>query len=1559
MNDTLHNPYVGPRTFRTDEGELFFGREREALDLLSLVISGRLVLFYAQSGAGKSSLINTKLIPGLLAEEEYKILPVGRVGGGTSSSELTAQNIYVYNLVHSLLQPGARQETLANRTLTEFLAERLPEQDRKHFRHVLIIDQFEELFSTYPQAWEKRKDFFLQLAQALEDFPSLWMVLVMREDYIAYLDPYVHLLPGKLRVRYYMQRLERNAALKAIKNPVEALRPFAEGVAEKLVNDLSSVRIQNPDGSVVTQPGQFIEPVQLQVVCYNLWDSLPPAGNQITEDDLQKVGDVNQALQRHYANRVKEVAGKMGVSERAIREWFGKKLITSSGTRNMVLQETKKREGKLDDAVIQALQSDLVRAEKRGPSTFYELTHDRLVEPIVTSNQEWFEQHLSPLQKQAALWGAQGRTDSWLLSDQALTEVEAWAREHGDKLTEIEQDFLEACQQQQEQIMAEREAQRRELQMAQKLADTERARAEERARSARTSRIIAGIASLLLVVALVLGFQSYQNQRTAQMLVLTGASSEALANGDIDLATKLAYQALITYGDEHGEVEEALATIKSTKDNKEPVEKKEAIKAPFIVSNIQNEVTALAVSPQGNLLSSGDSNGGITLWDLQGLNLIAELPTTYNKIDSISFSPVGTMLAAASSSTITLWNVDNPSSPSEIASLEGHTDAINAVAFSPDGKTLASGSADQTIILWDVATGKPIGQPLAGHTDWVRSVVFSPDGKTLASGSDDKTVRLWDVKTGQSIGEPLTGHNNYVIDVAFSPDGKLLASGGWDNTIILWDVTTRKPIAQPLSEHTGLISSLAFSPDGKTLASKSDAQEIFLWDISDPTQAQRLMTLPGSSDSSDRSMQGSSKVVFTPDGKKLASGSSDKVLVWDVSTRDESIQPAKLAKQEDVTKVKSMTLAPDNKTLATIGNDGSIVLSDIATGQTIHPPLHPDQTNTFTAVALSPDKKYVASGYDDGAVKVWETATGEEIAHMSHDSQVTSVAFSQDNKYLLSGSYDGSARVWEIASENEISIQHHSIFGAFVDVTSVAFSPDGQFVASGGDDNTILISDAHNGRNIIARIILKSGINSIAFGPGGTRLAIALKDEKRTVEVWDWKIKQRILKIENGEWSTSNYSVGRSINQSLNEFGNPSKQSENNQPEAPSGIVSISYSPKGLFILYDNGVIDQWEIWPVRAELEKYAEKICNDCRVPYDQRLKYELYTLPMLVTNYAGYLISIFNLILYGLCIRTIYRSVFLKSNTRTTPNGFSWKKFITASTQGGLLVLLSLLSVAVIGFFETFYYSNESVRSPSAAVSWSLFFALPLGLWPGAAYGHFTRRQAGKWPRVKRVFVGLLAGWFGGVLLIFAGLIAWGFLTGDFMSLFSDLSTLLIILGGGLLSVGFLMSILSFFGVLIYIFWIQPWSEQSWLQGQEATEEAKAEQLKTSSVETDQGVPRIQRRKTIKEWLQLWWARGIGISIIGALLGFVILYLNQGFIDSDSSIAIIFTSLVFGAFGFMFYPGRGSYILLTVLAIVASLLWLLGLDSVPIALWLGVGSGFILSAITSRTLHMMKKI
>ncbi len=486
-DEPVTNPYVGPRTFSYEQRGLFFGREREARDLLARVLSERLLLFYAQSGAGKSSLLHTRLIPQLQEEKDFVVLPVGRVGGELPAGVPQVDNIYVFNLLLSI-DEGGEPARLAHVTLSDFLARlarrtvttaagqehkgwvydpalppaaAAPDPSARHY--ALVIDQFEEVITSHPARWREREAFFRQLDAALQADPHLWVVLTLREDYVAALDPYAPLVFNRLRGRFYMERMDADAALQAVQRPAElGGRPFATGIAEQLVDNLRQVRVP---GQGSTIPGQYVEPVQLQVVCYQLWTSIegqPPG--PITTADLERIGDVDKALAQFYRDAVGSVAARrdLKVSERQLRTWFDRELITEAGTRGIVYQGEKDTAGIPNEQVRLLQDRFLLRAELRAGGTWLELTHDRLVDPVRTDNAAWFEAHLSTLQRQAALWEQQGRPDGLLLRVEALSEAERWAEEHKDELEPIEEAFLLACKE--ARARAERER-RRNLQL--------------------------------------------------------------------------------------------------------------------------------------------------------------------------------------------------------------------------------------------------------------------------------------------------------------------------------------------------------------------------------------------------------------------------------------------------------------------------------------------------------------------------------------------------------------------------------------------------------------------------------------------------------------------------------------------------------------------------------------------------------------------------------------------------------------------------------------------------------------------------------------------------------------------------------------------------------------------------------------------------------------------------------------------------------------------------------------------------------------------------------------
>ncbi|MCI0660390.1 MAG: choice-of-anchor D domain-containing protein [Acidobacteria bacterium] len=288
----------------------------------------------------------------------------------------------------------------------------------------------------------------------------------------------------------------------------------------------------------------------------------------------------------------------------------------------------------------------------------------------------------------------------------------------------------------------------------------------------------------------------------------------------------------------------------------------------------------------------------------------------------------------------------------ELATLSGHVNSVESVSFSPDGKTLASGSDNGTFKLWDVAGRREIAT-FYGHTGSVESVSFSPDSKTLASGSWDNTIKLWDVPTRFEIAT-FKGHEQSVYSVSFSPDGKTLASGSEDNTIKLWDMSTLREIAT-LKAHADSVYSVSFSPDGKTLVSGSDDNTIKLWDV--PTRRE-IATLKGHE-------AGVPSITFSPDGKTLASGSDDKTIkLWNVAGRHE------IATLSGHTAgVSSVTFSPDGKTLASGSGDDTIKLWDVGMRQNVM--TLNGHKGYVRSVAFAPDGNILASASDDKTIKLW------------------------------------------------------------------------------------------------------------------------------------------------------------------------------------------------------------------------------------------------------------------------------------------------------------------------------------------------------------------------------------------------------------------------------------------------------------------------------------------------------------------------------------------------------------------------------------------------------------
>jgi WD40 repeat protein len=919
------NPYVGPRPFELDDQKNFYGREREARELQALITAEREVLLYAQSGAGKTSLLNARVIPAL-KKQGFNVLRVARVGMEfpTEVSPAEVKNVFVFSALLSLSGEHADPRALLAHDLPGFIralldqeeasspgrivkdaedesGEQVVEKWAPRRPPVLIFDQFEELFTTHRDRWQEARAFFEQVRQVLDDIPGLGVVFSMREDHAAALDPYLPIFANRLRVRFRLELLGPRGAYQAITRPAAASGlPFAPGVAERLVDDLRRIKIQaavqpsdlpadpQPDQEQSSILGEVIELVQLQVVCSQLWASLPDdKQGEIVWAEIEQYGSVDQSLIAFYEDSVRRAALETGVHEREVRRWFRSQLVTPMHTRGLALRGPQQTAG-LPNPTVDVLEDrHIIRAEIRAGARWYELAHDRLIDPILTSNRRFDRATETPLRVAARRWKETGDV-SLLYRGAALKEAQA-------QLDEFERRPV---------YMLEPEPFEREFVEASR-------RVEKAATQARLVWILMGLVGLLLLVimaglALFAFNQSdvAENQRATAIAAYNAAlvaqayaeQSEKAAVAAEDLAQQrleeVEIQAARTRARELASY--ALSSLEQNQFQRSLLLALQGIRAYQLTGKdrfVPGEQVLrdalgrmsgkdflcaegglsshLAASADGRWLAAAGQENTICLWNLAaGVPGYAVVNPRIIRGPYISpwFSPDNRWLIATqpgpdgTSRFIMLWDLtdlDRP--PLEIGPLQ----QTDAAALSPDGRwlALANDCCDQHLLL-DLSLPDPLESPIRlPRLPQIRSsrfsfnfLLFSPDGRWLLVYQYEGPASLFhlaELEPGAAAElQPEPIRLPPFLSAAFSADNVLATLRERSNVsriIDLWDLTLLNPddpnytasiqqprlsLDVPQAVDTYLPDWIEFSPDGRWLAVHPSASMIALWHFS-------------------------------------------------------------------------------------------------------------------------------------------------------------------------------------------------------------------------------------------------------------------------------------------------------------------------------------------------------------------------------------------------------------------------------------------------------------------------------------------------------------------------------------------------------------------------------------------------------------------------------------------------------------------------------------------------------------------------------------------------------
>ncbi|WP_141578882.1 WD40 repeat domain-containing protein [Actinomadura sp. WMMA1423] len=1179
-------PYPGLAAFGPGQARWFFGRDGLLATLTARLDDharrGGLLMVVAPSGAGKSSLLRAGLVPAL----EDGALPGSRHRPCRLLTP-TADPVAVLT-AHLAAAAGVAAPEMAEATAggPEPTAAALRAATRVEGsgdgpRLVLVIDQFEELFTQCADESERRR--FVDLISGLADAdtagepPAALVVCGLRSDFYTPCADHPRLRAALQDGQVLVGPMTRDELTEAIRFPAQDVGLEVEpGLVELLLRDLGA------------DEHRGYEAGRLPLLAHALrttWQQRH--GHVLAVDGYRATGGIHQAV----ATTAEQIFNRLDEDGRRIAPLlFPRLLIIGDGTEDV--RRRVARAELLGEGPDSAARRALVDAFTRGrlltqDQDTVEITHEALLRawPRLRA---WIDddragllvrQHLLDAARQ---WHRDGRDPAGLYRGSRLAVAREWAGRDtaADRLDPLAREFLQAA------ILLE-DGERRAL-----------------ARRNRRLRVVtAALATLLAVAAVTAGLAVDQrrnaaaNARVATSRELAARSSladrpeaamllAAAAHRQAD--TTEARSALLSAGTQGfaGELrgaEYAITSIAYSPDGRAI-----AAASADIAGADQNQVRpahgslirwdaagggrpvhvplarriplGVAFSPDGRLLASVEGDSGrtvVTLRDPSTLAPITELddgPTSKGAVvPHLAFSRDGRVLAASGDHAVRMWDA---ATHERLATISTGRAGPTAFDLAPDGRHFVTGGTDGTIRLWDARTRKAATLPGRGWN--LADVRYSPDGRAIATADKVHPVVLWDTAARRAL-RPLTGLPGPGAAVAFSGDGAMLATDTNDGKVQLWDTATGLPLAQ-LTGHQGGLNTVAFQPQGHTLASAGMDQTVRLWSLDRSV----LTVHPSNSVNS---------VAYSPDGRTLAAGTDGTVRLWDTATGRMTPIPAPAGP------ANAIAFSPSGSVLAA-GAGQNVLLWDTAHRRPItRLPARPGLP--VQGLAFSPDGRTLATVSGDagaagalgGRLQLWDVGSGRNLAALAPPGMdrgqvggtLLTVAFSPDGRTLATGDASGFVRFWDVAARRVVDEFWNGAAGS---VLALAFSPDGRTLATGGQNQIVRLWDARTHRRI-AELTGHTGIVwRLAFDRDGTSLATAGFDG--SVRLWDVAARRLTAVLT----SPSPSILG-----------------------TPPQVFAVGFSPDGGTVAAGraNGTILRWDVDPSRV-----AARICREIRQSY-----------------------------------------------------------------------------------------------------------------------------------------------------------------------------------------------------------------------------------------------------------------------------------------------------------------------------------------------------------------------